>query len=52
MKKADNTNSIELYSAFVKKFALFKIAKEKEISNFINVKIENLDNIIEEKNTD
>ncbi len=35
---------------FVKKIALSKNTKEKEISNFINFKIENSHNIVKEEN--
>lgn len=51
LKRANNTNLIKLYSIFVKKFALFKNTKEREILNFINTKIENFDNIVKKKNT-
>jgi len=39
-----------LYNNFVKKFALLKNAKKREISNFINIKIENFNNIVKENN--
>jgi len=39
-----------LYSNFVKKFAFTKNAKEKKIPNFIDVKIENFDNVVKENN--
>jgi len=50
LKKANNINSFDLYSSFVKKFALSKNAKEKKILNFINIKIEKFDNIVKENN--
>jgi len=39
-----------LYNKFVKKFALSKNVKEREIINFINIKIENSNNIVKENN--
>jgi len=39
-----------LYNNFVKKFALSKNAKEREISNSINVKIKNSNNIVKKNN--
>jgi len=50
LKKANNVNSFNLYSSFVKKFTLLKNAKEKEISNFIDIKIEDFDNIVKKNN--
>jgi hypothetical protein len=50
LKKANNVNSFNLYSNFVKKFALLKNAKEREISNFIDVKIKNFNYIVKENN--
>ncbi len=49
MKKANNVNSFDLYSNFVEKFALLKNAKEREIPNFIDVKIKNSNNIVKKK---
>jgi len=46
LKKVNNVDLFNLYSNFVKKFALSKNAKEREISNFIDVKIKNFDNIV------
>ncbi len=48
MKRANDVDSFNLYSSFVEKFALSKNAKEREISNFINVKIENFDDVVKE----
>jgi len=39
-----------LFSNFVKEFVLLKNAKKREISNFINTKIENSNNIVKENN--
>jgi len=39
-----------LYSSFVEKFALLKNAKKREIPNFINIKIENSNNIVKKNN--
>jgi len=39
-----------LYSNFIEKFALLKNAKEREISNFMDIKIENSNNIVKENN--
>jgi len=50
LKRVNNVDFFNLYSNFVKKFALLKNAKKKEISNFINIKIENFDNIVKENN--
>jgi len=49
LKKANNVNSFDLYSNFVEKFALLKNAKEREIPNFIDVKIKNSNNIVKKK---
>jgi len=35
-----------LYSNFVDEFALLKNAKKRETSNFIDVKIENFNNVV------
>jgi len=50
LKRANNVDFFNLYSNFVKKFALSKNAKEREISNFIDIKIENFDDIVKENN--
>jgi len=50
LKKVNNVNSFNSYSNFVDEFALSKNAKERKISNFIDVKIENFDDIIRENN--
>jgi len=50
LKRANNVNSFNSYSNFVDEFALSKNAKEREISNFIDVKIENFDDVIKENN--
>jgi len=50
LKKVNNVDSFNLYSNFVKKFALLKNAKEKKIPNFIDIKIENYNNIVKENN--
>ncbi len=50
LKRANNVDSFNLYSNFVKKFALLKNAKKKEISNFIDVKIKNSNNVVKENN--
>ena len=50
MKRANNIDSFNLYSNFVKKFALLKNASKREIPNSINVKIENSNNIVKENN--
>jgi len=39
-----------LYNSFVEKFPLLKNAKERKVSNFIDVKIENFDNIVKKNN--
>ncbi len=50
LKKVNNVDSFNLYSNFVKKFALSKNAKKRGISNFIDVKIENFVDIVKENN--
>jgi len=50
LKKINNVDSFNLYSNFVKKFALSKNTKKREISNFIDIKIENSNNIVKEFN--
>jgi hypothetical protein len=50
LKRVNNIDSFNLYSSFIKKFALSKNAKKKEISNFIDIKIENSNNIVKKNN--
>ncbi len=50
LKRANNIDSFNLYNNFVKKFVLSKNAKEREISNFIDIKIENSNNVVEKNN--
>jgi len=50
LKRVNNVDSFNLYSNFVKKLALLKNANKREIPNFINVKIENSNNIVKENN--
>jgi len=38
-----------LYNSFVDEFALSKNAKKRKISNFIDVKIENFDDVVKKK---
>jgi len=48
LKRTNNINSFNLYNNFVEEFVLLKNGKEREISNFIDVKIENSYNIVKE----
>jgi hypothetical protein len=48
LKRANDVDSFKSYSSFVGKFAFTKNAKEKEISNSIDVKIENFDDVVKE----
>jgi len=50
LKRANNNNSIKLFSIFVEKFVSKKNAKKREISNSIIVNIKNFDNIIKKNN--
>jgi len=50
LKKVNNVDFITLFNIFVKKFASFKNAKKREISNFIIIEIKNLNNVIKENN--
>jgi hypothetical protein len=50
LKRANNVNSFNSYSSFVDEFAFLKNAKEKEIPNFIDVKIENSNDVVKENN--
>ena len=52
LKRANDVNSFKLYSSFVGKFASTKNAKEREISNSINAKIENSDDVVKENDDD
>jgi len=48
LKRANDVDSFKLYSSFVKEFASTKNAKKKKISNSIDVKIENFDDVVKE----
>jgi len=50
LRRINNNNSIELFNIFVEEFAFLNNIKKREISNFIIVKIKNLDNIVKENN--
>jgi len=50
LKRTNNINSFNLYNSFIREFALSKNIKEREISNSINIKIENSKNIVKENN--
>jgi len=50
LKRANNNNFIKLFNIFIKEFAFLNNAKKKKISNFIIVKIKNLNNVIERNN--
>jgi len=39
-----------LYNSFVKEFASSKNAKKRNSFNFINIKIENFNNVVKENN--
>ena len=52
MKRANNIDSFNLYNSFVKEFALSQNTKEKEISNSIDVKIENSNNVVKKNDDD
>ncbi len=52
MKRANDVDFFKLYSSFVEKFASTKNAKEREISNFIDVKIKNFDDVVKENDND
>ncbi len=50
MKRTNSINSFNLYNSFIREFGLSKNIKEREISNSINIKIENSNNIVKENN--
>jgi len=50
LRRINNNNSIVLFNIFVEEFAFLNNIKKREISNFIIVKIKNLDNIVKENN--
>ena len=50
LKRVNDVDSFNLYSNFIKKFALSKKAKEIEIFNFINVKIKNSNDVVKKNN--
>ncbi len=52
LKRANDVNSFKLYSSFVEEFASTKNAKEREIFNSIDVKIENSNDVVKENNND
>jgi hypothetical protein len=50
LRRINNVSSFNLYNSFVKKFALSKNTKEREIFNSIDIKIENSNNIVIKNN--
>ncbi len=52
LKRANDVDSFKLYSSFVEKFASTKNAKERKIPNFIDVKIENSNDVVKENDDD
>ena len=52
LKRANDVDSFKLYSSFVEKFESTKNAKERKIPNFIDVKIENSNDVVKENDDD
>ncbi len=52
LKRANDVDFFKSYSSFVEEFASTKNAKKKEISNFIDAKIENFDDVVKENDND
>ncbi len=48
LKRVNDVDSFNLYSNFVEEFALSKNAKKRKISNFVNTKIENFNDVVKE----